>query len=413
MSVIRGGALSAASRWIIHPKERMENRELLFEKHYPALDFLRAIAITMVMAQHFAERAFILPAGLFKDLVLHGWYGVDLFFALSGFLIGGQIMERLFGGRFSFKEFYVKRVFRIFPPYYVSLAVLLVIYFSGAGYFVKLAVSPEMSPDVILQYAAIHIAYLQNYIYPLQGTYVFQGGIYWSLAVEEQFYLLSPVILYLLYKFRKEFLPAGLVVIIAAALAVRSTVWSSVFDPSRDNWQNAFMRPFHTRFDALVLGILAAYIFLKYKDKFYESVWLKFFLAVTSAGSLFYCATYAGPESSWFYSSVQFTLRGLGFSGLVLLFTVMPSGVYLEGFFSYIAKISYTMYLYHLMLVTTTMYVLVKVFGWQYDFTSGSHFIFAFSGYFILVVFASGLTYRFVDKPCMAYRKKIIERMRG
>jgi len=83
---------------------------MLFNKHYPCLDFLRAIAISLVLLVHFSSMFYPLPQDtFFVHFLLWGWNGVGLFFALSGFLIGGQIIEALQRDSFSFKKFYIKR----------------------------------------------------------------------------------------------------------------------------------------------------------------------------------------------------------------------------------------------------------------------------------------------------------------
>ena len=92
--------------------------KFLFRRHYPALDFFRAVAIFMVMGNHFRDIINIIPSDtVMGSLFTMGRRGVPLFFVLSGFLIGGQILEELQAGRFSFKKFYVKRLWRILPPY--------------------------------------------------------------------------------------------------------------------------------------------------------------------------------------------------------------------------------------------------------------------------------------------------------
>ncbi|MBI5893395.1 MAG: acyltransferase [Deltaproteobacteria bacterium] len=101
---------------------------MLFKKHYFELDMIRAIAITMVLMRHFYYMVGF-PHLAYYDVIFFvwGWHGVDLFFALSGFLIGGQIIEENLNNTFSFKRFYIKRFWRIFPPYYFSILVVILI----------------------------------------------------------------------------------------------------------------------------------------------------------------------------------------------------------------------------------------------------------------------------------------------
>jgi len=390
----------------------MDDAPSAFSKRYPALDLLRCLAVMTIMMLHFAERAYAdLFPGPLKSFIIKGWYGVDLFFALSGFLIGGQIIEQLSANRFSFKEFYVKRLFRILPPYYVSIAVILALFFTGAARYTPYAISPSQPESDIIQYVLVHAAYLQNYIYVSAGNFRFQSGIYWSLAVEEQFYLLAPVVLYLLYRYKRPLFGAGLTAVLLAALAIRSTVWSFFYNGT--DWSLYFKHPFHSRFDALVFGIAAAYIFIKHMKKLSESFGLKCLVAAVSITSLGLCVTYTGSSNSYFYSCPQLSLRGLGFAGLVLLCALLPPRLFIgKRAVGYVAKISYSMYLYHLALITAAAYLLTGVFSWEYDKTSNAHFILVFSVYFMLVVIGSGMMHFLVDRPCMEYRNKLAARIR-
>ena len=89
--------------------------------HLPGLDLLRAIAVVWTMLFHS-----FLVGGLGEDwawVQRYGWMGVDLFFVLSGFLIGSQVLKPLANGnRFSFREFYLRRAFRILPAFWAVLA---------------------------------------------------------------------------------------------------------------------------------------------------------------------------------------------------------------------------------------------------------------------------------------------------
>src|SRR5581483_8312292 len=97
------------------------------EKRIPELDGLRGIAILMVLLFHFSD-IFGNVHGPFRGLrtiFIPGWTGVDLFFVLSGFLISGVLLNAK-ESRHYFKDFYIKRVLRIFPVYYAALALFLI-----------------------------------------------------------------------------------------------------------------------------------------------------------------------------------------------------------------------------------------------------------------------------------------------
>src|SRR3990170_5787046 len=160
--------------------------ENLFSKQYPELDLIRTLAITMILMQHYYDvilkGTFGLLPGFLPNILAKGWHGVDLFFALSGFLIGGQIIEGCYNGTFRFNVFFLKRFFRIVPAYIFAIVVFIIFYSYVSDSF--LLNDPTVLKDVI-----IHILYLQDYIHT---EYVMYDGIYWSLAVEEKFYLVLP-----------------------------------------------------------------------------------------------------------------------------------------------------------------------------------------------------------------------------
>lgn len=168
--------------------------------HIPALDGLRGVAILLVLAVHFrvppADNGLDRAVGLALGL---GWLGVDLFFVLSGFLITGLLLDAK-GGSGYFGRFYMRRVLRIFPAYYLVLA-----------FFLLVSHLPDMGgplrSDGVTGREWWFWLYLSNVAMTLFGqpeTVLGQGvirtdplAITWSLAVEEQFYLVWPVVVLL------------------------------------------------------------------------------------------------------------------------------------------------------------------------------------------------------------------------
>ncbi len=161
--------------------------------HLPALDGIRGIAILLVLLAHGVDFLGPVPRhidgkiwpNLINITFLPGWGGVDLFFALSGFLITG-ILLRARGSRTYFSSFYARRVLRIFPIYYLFLIASLVC----APLSFHLA---ALLPDNHLERVS-YFLYLQNWPIFWKSWAGMTGlwGAYWSLAVEEQFYLVWP-----------------------------------------------------------------------------------------------------------------------------------------------------------------------------------------------------------------------------
>ena len=171
-----------------------------------SLDGLRAVSIALVLFAHLAgTRGFPVPYSVGNFLEL-GSLGVRVFFVISGFLITGLLLREIGGaGRIDLLRFYLRRTLRIFPPYYVFLAVVL--FASAAG---LLTLHPGDFGHAV--------TYTSNY-HPERSWFV---GHTWSLAVEEQFYLLWPALLILLGGRRGLWLAA---IFVALSPVIRLAVW--------------------------------------------------------------------------------------------------------------------------------------------------------------------------------------------
>src|SRR6266581_1109295 len=207
----------------------------------PGLDLLRALAIIVVVIYHAALFGFKLPGRVDR----FGWIGVDLFFVLSGYLIGGQLLAPLVRGRpIDLRRFFARRAFRIIPAYFAILAVYALLP-SWREY-------AEMSP-------------LWKFVFSVQNIGLHGGTAFshaWSLAVEDQFYLLLPVILILVSRWpRARFIIPCVIVLggiaLRAFLARQNLVETGV---SFSGFQTWIYYPTWTRLDPLVLGVVLAAI---------------------------------------------------------------------------------------------------------------------------------------------------------
>jgi peptidoglycan/LPS O-acetylase OafA/YrhL len=169
------------------------------DSHLPALDGLRGVAILMVMWNHFTPA---LLTGVTSDVgrAMHrlanaGWAGVDLFFVLSGFLITGILLDakndRVSPGRY-FGCFYARRTLRIFPLYYAVLV--------GVSIFAALSSDPAILIGWNDRCAWLWL-YASNLVTAQNGWSFRFGDLllnhFWSLAIEEQFYLIWPAVVFL------------------------------------------------------------------------------------------------------------------------------------------------------------------------------------------------------------------------
>ncbi len=207
---------------------------------------LRAIAVLAVVFYH-AE------IELFKG----GWLGVDIFFVISGYLISNIIISELNEGTFSFKNFYLRRVRRILPALFSTL--LLTIPFA---YFLLTpkAMEEYISSMVssIFFYANYHFMNLDFYI--AESTKVMPLLHTWSLAIEEQYYLLFPLFTFLVYKYYKKYFTFFIVLITFGSIYINTLAVGS------DKFYKIEYRIWELLFGVLVM-ILSSNIKIKHLEK--------------------------------------------------------------------------------------------------------------------------------------------------
>lgn len=202
----------------------------------PGLDLLRALAIIVVVIYHAGIMGFPLP----NDVHRFGWIGVDLFFVLSGYLIGGQLLAPLVRGeRLNLRRFFARRALRILPAYFFILAIYVFLP-SWREY-------PEMFPLWKFLLSVQNIG--------LRGGTAFSHA--WSLGVEDQFYLLLPLILLCLIRWRRAafVIPCSIVI---GGLALRWFLARQNLTETGVYWR-AFQTWIYyatwTRLDPLVFGV--------------------------------------------------------------------------------------------------------------------------------------------------------------
>ncbi len=227
----------------------------LLDNRHPALHGLRVLAIVSVLQFH-VTAIYTQESGIFLDRrfaegSMTIFFGMDLFFFLSGFLIGAILLRSIeVDKKQNVRRFYLRRVFRTFPSYYVVLTVL--------------ACTMTLN-------AARHDSLIYEYVYGTnfrslrrQDIVMFWG---WSLALEEQFYLTVPIFLFLLSRLRSDRARAGLLGLVwLSALAVRIGYYYA-HRPLTDLelYDQIYFRT-KTRFDPLVAGICLAFIQHRWRE---------------------------------------------------------------------------------------------------------------------------------------------------
>jgi peptidoglycan/LPS O-acetylase OafA/YrhL len=314
------------------------------------LDGLRAVAILLVLARH-AARAFqdnaqpLLPIAGWDaaTLFLNGWIGVDLFFVLSGFLIARHLLARYHQPNgLALAPYLAKRALRIVPAYF---AVLLIV---AAG-LVPMYAFPQEALGLRMAY---HMLFLQDY---LRADIVVT---FWSLGVEEKFYLLAPFILAAVLWWRRplaQFAAAVAIALLGPALRLVSALTHPEINAYVPFFQT-FRSPFHACIDALMIGVLIALVH-HHRERL---AWLcrpalsrAVLCAALVVSTWLLLAWPLMAEIGWFDKVVQPLLIALAAGGLVYGAALAGRPVpILRGLsLLVLARLSYSLYLVHLPLI--------------------------------------------------------------
>lgn len=301
----------------------------LTRERQPGLDLLRALAILVVTVYHAALFGFETP-GRFDRF---GRIGVDLFFLLSGYLIGGQLLAALVEqGRIKLDQFFLRRALRILPAYFFVLAIYVFLP-SWREY-------PVMFPPWKF------LISLQNI--GLRGGTAFSHA--WSLAVEDQFYLLLPFVVLLLFRrMRAAIIVPGALVICGLGLRwLVAHVYLTETGVSFRGFQTWIYYATWTRLDPLVLGVVLAAI-----EKFRPYWWHRLvhlapWLWLPALGLIALALVLSDTDTITVTAAIwQFPLIALGMAALLvcMLSSRLPfSRVKIPGA-AFIASIAYSVYL--------------------------------------------------------------------
>lgn len=205
-----------------------------------SLDGLRGVAILLVIGFHYLNNQLIgaqaFYANLISRITYYGWVGVDLFFVLSGFLIGKIVINNVHKKNF-FLHFYVRRFLRIIPNYYLLLALFVLI--RGSGKFDSNMFL--VGHDVVPTWS--YFLMVHNLFMAIDGMGVPSLSVSWSIGIEEQFYVFFPLVVFIL---PRKYLLITLVGSVLAAPAFRYLVGG--------HFPAAYVLP-QCRIDGLALGI--------------------------------------------------------------------------------------------------------------------------------------------------------------
>lgn len=356
-------------------------------RRIPSLDGLRAISIVLVMGLHTVQRYGTdhpdHPVGLLWSVVLNGSLGVYIFFVISGYLITRLLLhEAATRGTISVSGFYLKRAFRILPPLYAYVAVLALL--SAVG---RLALTRWDAISALF--------FFHNYAVQSTGWAIEH---FWSLSVEEQFYLIWPVILILCLRSRgssgrdRAAMIAGAVIVLSPLIRIVSF-----------RTHNALLHDsagFHMHADALMFGCAAA--LLEGRSRF-EQV----YRAVTRVPWLPVMGLAIGSYLEMRFQNYWNFPIGETYTGLliafVLLWTVrnaesLPGRLLNARWVTHLGVLSYSIYLWQTLFLH---HLNAGVF-------SGMEWLGRFPLNWIAILLVAEISYLLVEQPSLRLRNRLL-----
>jgi peptidoglycan/LPS O-acetylase OafA/YrhL len=302
-------------------------------KYIPELDGVRGIAILLVLLFHFGTST--RPGGILGQVLGLGWVGVDLFFVLSGFLITGILLNSK-GLPHYFSSFYIRRVLRIFPLYYFSVFVFFNVALPIAHNFNGLA-------HVVQPVQIWYWLYLVNW-YVGFGNPASPLTHFWSLCIEEQFYMVWPLLIFVIG--RKTFLR------VCIALIVLSPVLRFVFGQNPPSpYFLYFITPF--RMEPIALGAVIAILWRQDRISRLTNLAMRWVWIPALAVVAYICvASGTTIPVSYYMERVGYTCIGLAFMSLVFVVAQAARGGTPIALLRYpvlmkFGKYSYAMYVFH------------------------------------------------------------------
>lgn len=364
------------------------------------LDVLRGIAILLVLFTH----AVVGPdeSGSWRPVLQYLHYlgptGVDLFFVLSGFLVGGLLLKEFRAhGRIDVRRFLIRRGFKIWPPYFVFLAAV----------FAWIWLIESRSGTESIRRLLPNLIHLQNYFgSPREHT--------WSLAVEEHFYLALPLLLVALLRFSKagrdsiHLLPA---IALTACVLCAVARFSAYAEPRPYNPHFAT----HLRLDSLLFGVLLAYYYhLRPERLSFVRGHRGKLIALSTCLLLAYPAFVIADKGNQYVGTFGFIMLYMAYGSLLLVMlhaatestsTALPWGGPVARGVAFVGYFSYPIYLWHL----DASRPMLRLLRLQFvtDLTPEARWLVAFVAYGSLAI-ASGVFFgSLVDRPSLALREKL------
>jgi peptidoglycan/LPS O-acetylase OafA/YrhL len=361
------------------------------------IEVLRAIAVLGVLFHHLQGSLFTDPVPLLEKIHAWAqpWWGVDLFFVISGFVIGRSLIPALQGcsNRREYWEqtrnFWLRRAFRLLPSAWLWLALMLLacVFLNRSGAFGTLPANLQATLAGVLQYANFRFA---------DSFYHYEYGssfVYWSLSLEEQFYLLFPLLIVLC---RKRLVWALLALVAVQLFTVRTPLLMVV------------------RTDALALGVLLALwsvepSYRRWQPDFLRNPWAGVSALVVLGALLSFVATDR-------FTFASYRIGSIAVLGAILVWIasynrdyLMPAGG-LQRLMAWIGSRSYGIYLIHIPAYQLVRELIFRLQGAGLPSPAG-HPVITLLIAASLIVLLSELNYRFIEMPMRNRGVTLIRRL--
>jgi peptidoglycan/LPS O-acetylase OafA/YrhL len=350
-------------------------------KYIKGFDGLRAISILLVLLTHLGLYKHIEKYTFLKNnfALISGTTGVKVFFVISGFLITTLLLiEQRDKGQVHFRKFFLRRILRLLPPLLVFCTIVLC-------FMLFRFISPN--------YVALVLAFFYCYNFVPHALYLTELGHTWSLAVEEQFYLLWPLCLHFMQTRRNKFLLSLLLIFLCllaeVLLHLPYEIKGMVYNLSDQYYVDRFFLPACL---PIIIGSLTALILFYYTTAIEVHFRNKAWLLVVSI--LFFGSHIFLPSSLWL---LELLLQPIGISLFTIYIYFNPQAQLTKLLewtpLAYMGKLSYGIYIYQGLFLRTG--------------PGGNLWIQQFPQNLILVFGTALLSYYLIEKPIIKWKKKI------
>lgn len=358
-----------------------KHKQLKYSTRYmPGLDGLRAIAVIGIIIYH-----------LNKQWLTGGFLGVDTFFVISGYLITSLLLfEYESTGIINLKQFWLRRIKRLIPAMLVLVMVVTV-----ATLIFKPAEIVNIKQDA---FAAIF--YVSNWWYIATDVNYFEQFVFmplkhlWSLAIEEQFYIIFPIVFILLLLIIKKYRNVTLILWIISLVSLLTMI---IIGQAQTGHSRVYFGT-DTRLQTMLLGVIFAFVWPPFKLKKNPNHILRTIIdsiGVVGIALLLMLFFIVNDDSNWIYNGGFYLISGLTL--FVIMSAVHPSGYFAKilgnPLFIYIGKRSYSLYLWHFPVIS---------FIHSY-YVDGQLPVYVYVVDIILTIILSEMSYRYIETP---FRKR-------